>query len=89
MPYYPAKNQGNRNQLQPYQQPRIPKSIIPQGSKDRNIAGQVKTIIHMKNAKGEEMTVYQTQQMLNLMNGNIGNWMVGNNLSQNKRRNRR
>ena len=69
--------------------PQIPRSIFPQkAGKNRNMAGQVKTIIHMKNARGEEMTVYQTQQMLNLLNNSRGNWNINDGIG-NKRRKKR
>ena len=69
--------------------PQVPCSIFPQKEiKNRNIAGQVKTIIHMKNARGEEMTVYQTQQILNLLNNSRGNWSINDGIG-NKRRKKR
>ena len=71
----------------------IPSTIIPtryDGTKDRNIAGQIKTRIHLKNARGEEMDIYQTQQVLNLLNNNQSAWVVsGNgNVNRNYRRKR-
>ena len=72
-----------------YSTPQIPRSIFPQKSgKNRNMAGQVKTIIHMKNARGEEMTVYQTQQMLNLLNNSRGSWNINDGIGNNRRKKR-
>ena len=69
--------------------PQVPNSIFPQKpDKNRNMAGQVKTIIHMKNARGEEMTVYQTQQMLNLFKNSIGNWSINDGIGNNRRKKR-
>ena len=79
---YPVKKvQGNS--LAPSFCPsnyRVPSTIIPRyGSKTHNVAGQIKTRIHLKNARGEEMDIYQTQQVLNLLNNNKSNWFVGEN----------
>lgn len=69
--------------------PQVPCSIFPQkADKNRNMAGQVKTIIHMKNARGEEMTVYQTQQMLNLLNNSRGSWNINDGIGNNRRKKR-
>ena len=80
---YPTKR-GQGNSLVPSFSPnnnyRIPSTIIPRyGSKDHNVAGQVKTMIHLKNTRGEEMDIYQTQQVLNLLNNNRSSWFVGDN----------
>ena len=80
MKNYPVKRRpdGRGHPVIPYNTPRlnIPASIIPKFCKDHNIAGQVSTRIHLKNARGEEMTIYQNQQLLNLMKGCQGNWHV-------------
>lgn len=62
--------------------PSIPRSIVPSGSKGRNVGGQVKTVIHMRNAKGEEVTIYQNQQMLNLTDSTPGFWSIGDGSSR-------
>ncbi len=62
--------------------PSIPRSIVPSGSKGRNVGGQVKTVIHMRNAKGEEVTIYQNQQMLNLTDSAPGFWSIGDGSSR-------
>lgn len=91
--YYPVKK-GQGNNLAPVFSPnnfRTPSAIIPRyGSKDHNVAGQIKTRIHLKNARGEEMDIYQTQQVLNLLNNNHSAWVVsGNgNVNRNYRRKR-
>ena len=74
MPKYPVKS--NQRGL-PLSCPPIPQSIVPNGSKGRNVGGQVKTVIHMRNAKGEEVTIYQNQQMLNLTDSARGFWSIG------------
>ena len=81
--YYPTKK-GQGNNLVPSIRPnnnyRIPSAIIPKyGSKNHNVAGQIKTRIHLKNARGEEMDIYQVQQVLNLLNNNHSTWIVGGN----------
>ena len=74
MPKYPVKS----NQIGlPMSCPSIPQSIVPSGSKGRSVGGQVKTVIHMRNAKGEEVTIYQNQQMLNLTDSARGFWSIG------------
>lgn len=88
---YPVKRRNN-SIYQPTKccsTPQVPDSIFPQKpDKNRNMAGQVKTIIHMKNARGEEMTVYQTQQMLNLFKNSIGNWSINDGIGNNRRKKR-
>ena len=83
--YYPAKK-GQGNNLAPIFSPNnrymIPSTIIPKyghGNKERNVAGQIKCRIHLKNKYGEEMDIYQTQQVLNLLNNNHSTWIVGGN----------
>ena len=67
-----------------------PVNIIPQYvQRDRNVAGQIKMRIHLKNARGEEMDIYQNQQILNLTNGAKGCWGVSENANHNQRRNRK
>ena len=74
MPKYPVKS----NQIGlPMSCPSIPQSIVPNGSKGRSVGGQVKTVIHMRNARGEEVTIYQNQQMLNLTDSARGFWSIG------------
>ena len=53
-----------------------PNVIIPHHSKNHNIAGQIKTHIQMKNARGEEINIYQAQQVLNLLDTAKGDWFV-------------
>ena len=79
MPKYPVKS--NQSGL-PLSCPSIPRSIVPSGSKGRNVGGQVKTVIHMRNAKGEEVTIYQNQQMLNLTDSARGFWSIGDGSSR-------
>ena len=89
---YPVRK-GQGNNLVPSFRPnnnyRIPSNIIPTryGTKGRKIAGQ--TRIHLKNKYGEEMDIYQTQQVLNLLNNNHSTWIVGgNSTNRNYRRKR-
>lgn len=91
---YPVRK-GQGSSLVPSFRPnnnyRIPSNIIPTryGTKGRNIAGQIKTRIHLKNKYGEEMDIYQTQQVLNLLNNNHSTWIVGgNSTNRNYRRKR-
>lgn len=90
---YPMARRPNygRRSLIPYQNPNIgiPTSIIPKFSKDHNIAGQVSTRIHLKNARGEEMTIYQNQQLLNLLRGARGNWHITDEGRTNRRKGKR
>ncbi len=71
---YPVKSKQG---ALPVSCPSMPQSIVPSGSKGRNVAGQVRTVIHMRNARGEEVTIVQNQQMLNLMNSARGFWRIG------------
>ena len=89
---YPTKR-GQGNSLVPSFSPnnsyRIPSTIIPRYSKDHNVAGQVKTRIILKNKFGESVDIYQTQQVLNLLNNNHSTWIVGgNSTNRNYRRKR-
>ena len=84
--YYPARRKGQGSSLVPsfnqHNNFRMPANIIPRYDNDnnnRNLAAQVKTRIRIKNAKGEFMDLYQTQQVLNLLNNNRSNWVVGGN----------
>ena len=85
MKKYPIqrKPDGRRYPIQSYRQPNlnVPASIIPRFSKGHNIAGQISTKIHLKNARGEEMTIYQNQQVLNLLPNHKGSFVIthGNN----------
>ena len=56
----------------------IPASIIPKFTKGRDIGGQISTKIHLRNSRGEEMSIYQNQQLLNLStNGKRkGHWHI-------------
>lgn len=85
--YYPAKK-GQGNSLVPSIRPnnnyRIPSTIIPRYSKDHNVAGLIKYRIHLKNKFGEEMDIYQTQQVLNLLNNNHSTWLINGNGNVNR-----
>ena len=85
------QNNSNRASIIPYRAPNIgiPTSIIPKYTKGRNIGAQVSTKIHLKNARGEEMTIYQHQQLLNLMQQVSGNWEISKNGSQRRRKEKR
>ena len=80
---YPVRK-GQGSSLLPSFSPansyRIPSNIIPRHvSNNRNLGAQAKVRIHIKNARGDEMDIYQTQQVLNLLNNNKSNWLVGGN----------
>ena len=80
MKNYPVKRRpdGRGNPIQPYRPPNInvPASIMPRNTKFRDYAGQVHTTIHLKNARGEEMTIHQTQQIIDLQKGSTANFFV-------------
>ena len=91
---YPVRRKGQGSSLVPSFSPansyRIPSNIIPRHvNNNRNLGAQAKVRIHIKNARGDEMDIYQTQQVLNLLNNNHSTWIVGgNSTNRNYRRKR-
>ena len=79
---------GRGYPVQQYRTPNlnVPASIVPKFTKGRNVAAQVSTKIHLKNARGEEMTIYQNQQLLNLLNGAKGNWHISDGGTNSRKR---
>ena len=90
MKKYPIqrKHNGQLYPVQPIRTPNInvPSPILPTYTKNRNVAAQVSTRIHLKNARGEEMTIYQNQQLLNLLNGAKGNWHISDDGTHRRKR---
>ena len=82
---------GRGNHIIPYQQPsiNIPTTIIPKyAGKNHSVGGQISTRIHLKNSRGEEMDIFQRQQVLNLLGSDRNHWHVtsGNGLYQRRKR---
>jgi len=62
----------------------MPTIIIPKyANKNHSVAGQIKTKIHLKNARGDVMDIYQAQHMLNLHINDKKNWSIHSNSGAN------
>lgn len=82
MKKYPIRPVDNRQRSivpcsPPMQNVGVPSSIIPMlGGNNRNVAGQIRTIVYLEDKNGNKMTIKQQQQLLNLIDGAKGNWSL-------------